>query len=601
MSFVGLPLAVVIPLALVTVAAVVTLYLLKSTPKRQPVSNIDFWLKAVEEAKPTWIFSHRVPLIALLLTLLAALLLIAVAADPRLREQTSSTTVVVLDAGRTMEAGAEGQRRFDLARHELEAIATKSTRGGQIAVVRAGVRPSVLVPLTRNSHDVERALAEAGAVDQGPSDLDGAVALADSLIARSGGDGDSQVVVLSDHYPTTATIHAALHFHPVGVGAGTVAITAFDARRDPTAMGEYAVYCQVHAFTRSPARARLVIRDRDVVLLDEELELEADGSVTQRTRGFASGEAEITARLDEIRIEDGEDGLASDDSAYAVIPALARTRVLVVTAGNRYLEQVFRVNPAVEADRVTPEQLDASGAGGYDVVVLDGHLPPTGLQGLPALLLIGPPTRREGLRLGDELRDAEVSSALTTHPVLDAVELDGVRFRSARELLPEPEDRPLARSDRHVLATARDIHGARRVVLGFRLDQTNLVERPAFPLLMHNAVVWLANQQSLLRSSRRPGQPLTFSGQRAEIETPAGELRIARAGAFFDTGRLGVYHVDDRPFAVSAADFAGPLRASSVRTRPTTVASEPPLTLVLTLILLAVVALEWLLLNRGRV
>jgi Ca-activated chloride channel homolog len=601
MIFAGLPLAAVITLTLVTVAAVVTLYLLKSTPRRQLVSNADFWAKAVEQAKPAWIFSHRVPILALLVTLLAALLIIAVAADPRLQELSSTTTVVVIDAGRSMEAGPRERRRFDLARAELEAIAAQSTRTGQLALVRAGVRPSLLVPLTRDPRAVERALAVASSVDQGPSDLDGAVALADSIMARRSGTDAAQIILISDRSPTTTTIHAPMRVQLVGAAAGTVAITAFEARRDPTALGEYAIYCVVQAFTRNPAQARLVIRDRDVVLLDEELELEANQPVERRARGFASGEAEVTARLEAIRIEDGDDGLDADDSAYAVVPSLARTRVLIVTGGNRYLEQVFRVNPSVEADRTTPAQLDAEGAGGYDVVVLDQHLPPGGLQGLPSALVIGPPERREGLRLGASLRDVEVSAALSTHPVLDAVALEDVRFRQARELLPEPEDRPLLRSDRQVIATARDVQGARQVVLGFRLDQTNLVEQPAFPLLMHNAVVWLANQQSLSRSSRHPGEPLAFAGQRAEVETPAGERRLAQGGLFFETGRAGIYRIDDRPFAYSSVDHAGALGMSTLQSRPTKATSEPPLTLILGVILLAILALEWLLLHRGRV
>jgi hypothetical protein len=157
------------------------------------------------------------------------------------------------------------------------------------------------------------------------------------------------------------------------------------------------------------------------------------------------------------------------------------------------------------------------------------------------------------------------------------------------------------RSDRTVLATARESGGRRRVVLGFGLDDTDLVERPAFPLLVHNAIVWLAARQAPARSSLHPGVPLAFGGDRARVEAPGGRRREARGGAFYETGAAGVYRVAGRPFAVSGVDFAESLAAPSHAPSPAEATPEPPLALWLALALLAVIAVEWLLLHRGRV
>lgn len=605
MSFVGLPLVAVIAAAVLTVVAVVALYLLKSTPRPQPVSNVDFWARAVEEAKPVWVFSTRVPLVALLLTLLVALLLVLLAGDPRLHDEVSSTTVVVLDAGRTMEVEQEGRQRFDLALERAEAEVARATRAGRVAVVRAGVRPSVLVPLTRDSGALARAL-EGHQLDQGRCDLDAAVALADRIVARRPSGDDGRVVVISDRHPTTTTLSAPLRvISDIGDEGQTVAITAFGARRDPTAMGEYAVYCEVRAFSRGPATATLVIRDLDVTLAEEELELQPGEQVSSRARGFARESSEITATLEEIEIEGAVDALTSDDRAFAAIDPLSRLRVLAVTGGNRYLEGALRLDPAVELEQMTPAELvadpGAAASGGFDVVVLDGSLDEAALRH-PGLLLIAPPERRPQLRIGTSLSGAVVTEAQSSHPVLEAVDLTGLRLRQARTLLPEPEDQPLFRADRHVLATARDLGGQRRVVLGFDPARTALVERPAYPLMIHNAVVWLANAQRVARSSLEPGQPLIFSGRVAEVELPSGEVVEASGGAFRGTSRTGIYHVDDQPRAISSAALAEPLaapRGSDVEAPE--LEAEPPLGLILALVMLALIALEWVLLHRGRV
>jgi hypothetical protein len=166
-----------------------------------------------------------------------------------------------------------------------------------------------------------------------------------------------------------------------------------------------------------------------------------------------------------------------------------------------------------------------------------------------------------------------------------------------------PEDRVLFRAGRDVLATARDTASARRVTLGFGLDTaaTDLVMHEAFPLMMHNAVVWLANQESLALSARRPGEPLRLPGRVAIVGLPGGEVRDMRGGAFFDTGVAGIYRVNDRPVAVSAAEVAGPLEMGPASPAPSFAIAEPPISLVVALVLLALLAAEWVLLNRGRV
>lgn len=606
MSFLGLPLAAVIGLALSALAAVVALYLLKSTPRPQVVSNVDFWLRAVEQAKPSWIFSRRIPLLAMLLTLAAALLLVLLAGDPRLGDENAATTVVVLDAGRTMAVrNARGERRLDQALDLLGDVVAQSTRRGRVAVIRAGVRPSVLLPMTRDAHELDAAI-DGLSTEEGPSDLVAAVALADGVVARRPSGDDARVVVISDRRPETDARRAPMTVLTVGETGRSLAIVALGARRDPTAMGEYGVYCEVRSFAEKAAAARLVIRDRDEVIAEEDLALDPGERVVHRVRGLSSDASEITARLEDVAIDGRSDAdeLASDDAAYAVIEPLTHTRVLVVSPGegNRYLEAVLGVNPSISFERVEPGAWDRARAAGFDVVIFDRVLPP-GAEGVnhAGAMLVSPP---EGpVKLGGAVRDARVTAALASHPVLDEVSLDGVTVRAGRALVTEPEDRALFRAGRDVLATARDTASARRVTLGFALDTgaTDLVLHEAFPLMMHNAVVWLANQESLPLSARRPGEPLRLPGRLAIVGLPGGEVRDVRGGAFFDTGVAGIYRVNDRPLAVSGAEVAGPLEVGPATAAPAFAAAEPPISLVVALVLLALLAAEWVLLNRGRV
>src|SRR5213076_706286 len=80
------------------------------------------------------------------------------------------------------------------------------------------------------------------------------------------------------------------------------------------------------------------------------------------------GAARVSA---ELRISDD---LAADNTAWAMLPAPARTAVTLVSQGNRFLEQVLRTDPEVALEVKTPAQY-GGGMGNADVVVLDSVTP----------------------------------------------------------------------------------------------------------------------------------------------------------------------------------------------------------------------------------
>lgn len=607
MSFAGLPLLAVLGAALATLFIVIGLYFLRPTPREHVVSSVQFWIKAAQKARARLLFSTRIPIIALLLTLIVAMLLVFELGDPRFGAGFRGTTVVVYAADRTMAIGESGSQRADRARRVLKDIVQQGTVNGRVAVVRAGIRPSVLVGLSEHPGDLDRALEGESTVDEGAADLDAAVALADR-IARHAGDAEGRIVVLADRMPRATGLTTPVYLVPVGDGGETVAITALGARRDPSALGEYAVYAEVTAFTTHPARARLVIRDRDVVISEDNVSLRPGQKLTQHANGFSSARAEITATLENVRIEGGDDVQALDDASYGVVEPLARTKVLLVTRGNRFLEGALTVNPAVRLTRHDPAWMQQRITSGtvdrdvatYDVVVLDRWAPTVPLRH-PGLLLVAPPSGAGGVRVTQTLQAPRVTAWLSSHPTLDKVRLDQVVVRQSSALLTESEDAVLIRSDRYALAIARERQGRRQLVLGFDTQSTDLVQRIAFPIFMHNALVWLAREGGGYRSYQRPGDAIRVGAASATVLLPGGDGRESHGGSFFDTGRAGIYHMGERAVAVSGADSAGAIATPPVRTTGDESGSKwPPLGVLVAAVLLAVMLLEWVLFHRGK-
>ncbi|MGF1469743.1 MAG: VWA domain-containing protein [Sandaracinaceae bacterium] len=573
--------------------AVLCLYLLRRTPRVALVSSVALWRRAAQSSRPRVLRASRVPWVAFLVSLLVALLLLLLVADPRFGRGVRGVTVVVVSAGRTMATREGARRRIDVARHEVERWVDRATLGGRVAVVRAGLRPATLLPLTDDPADLRRALAAAPwTVDDGPADLAAALDLADRIVTVSGEAG--QILVVADRteaHPTRAPQVSV----PVGAPADTVAITALAARRAPGAAGEYEVRVAVRSFCATPAAARLRVLDGAVPILDRRVRLAPGEQVVSTGRGFSSARAELTARLTEIAVEGSRDALALDDRAYASVPPLSALRVALLSPGSPPLEAALAVHPAVRVTRAA----SASDLAGADVVVLDRTDLPEGARPR-AVVAFRPPAAP--IRPAGTVRRPRLSAVLGSHPILAGLRLSGTRIGEADHYRPEPGDEVLLRSGPHALALARASPGQRLVAIGLALDATDLVDREAFPLLVDRALRWAARGPAEPPLPRHLGAALSRAGSLAPPDGPLlgpeGEVLTATDAAA--VRHQGLYHVGEQAVAFSAAEHAGPVRdvASGGRLRRS--GPLPPLGLFVAGLLLALVLVEWALIHRGR-
>src|SRR5690606_27492168 len=112
--------------------------------------------------------------LSLLVTLLVALLMVILLGGPRFGTGVRGTTVLVVSADQSMGAVEDGLTRSDRAIGDVRRWVERAASSGRVAVVRAGIRPSLLVPLTDDTAAALQAL-DAFELDDGAADLDQAV------------------------------------------------------------------------------------------------------------------------------------------------------------------------------------------------------------------------------------------------------------------------------------------------------------------------------------------------------------------------------------------------------------------------------------------
>ena len=615
-----------VALALLGLAgAIVALHLVGRRGRTTPVPSALFWRGLGQPTGGLTTARYRLTSLLLLLDLLAVALLTLALARPALPAGPARNVVVLVDASASMQATDVRPSRFAEARRQAREILSHLRAGDRATVVRVGTAATRLG--STDDGAAPSGLVGALAPGDGAADFSGAVALAAASLDPT---RQNEVVVLSDGgspAPEVGALPATVRYQPIGTSGDNQGITALAVQ--PRGLDDRpAAFARVANFAARPAEVPVRALADGVAFDARRLALPA--------RGYADLilSPPSDARLLEVRLG-REDILALDDRAYAVLATRAPVDVLLVSDAPFYLERALRLRPDVRL-RVVPPAGYAPGAPA-DVVVLDRVLP----DPLPAgnLLLVNPPLpvasdgarppsaaaaepRALGLVSRGEMLSPALAGVAADDPLLRGADLAGAVVRRAQRIGAPDWAQAVADASGGPLVL-RGAVGSRRVVaLAFALADSDLPLRPAFPVLISNAVDWLrplavppaTRPDSLVRLDvpggwdqlqvRGPGGPL---GLLRPLPSGPAILGLDDVGPYLVTARspsgsqaeaaLAVSLLDERESDVAPRADA-PVRGAGATATPARGYDERwrPVALLAFLVLLA----EWWWYHRGR-
>ena len=555
----------IVPLALIgliSLPIIVAFYMLRLRRRDYPVGSTFLWQQLIRdvEANAPW---QRLRFSWLLLVqLLIAAIVVLAAARPftAATSDLAANVVLIVDTSASMAARTDGEDRMALARERAADVIGRVPEGGRVTVVAAADTANVLVSET-DDRDAALEAIDGISATQLPGDLTDAFALASALAAR---DSDSTIVVVTDA--------SGDELPEVGVGAPVLVelVGETDANQSVAALS---------ALRRSGGAQLdlfVAIANPSTAEATRRLEIYADGALIdareltippgQRSEALISTVPPSAATV-EARLA-GPDALATDDRAFAIVPAQGRTRALLVGEGNAYLENALALLPRLELYAVGmtgyADALDEAEEAGtpYGLFVFDGVLPDEPPPG--AALYIDPPEDGEFGTVAGRISGPLIDRTDPDEPILRFVDLTTVHIGRARQI-------ELAEGMRPVVATATgrplvavgERDGRRLGLIGFGLGESDLPLQVAFPLLMSNLVDHLLPvAEGILPSSMPLGESVTATvdpdiervsvvttgadgaGTAVEVPVTGGQLTLAGAD---EVGVREVRAVSDDP------------------------------------------------------
>jgi hypothetical protein len=313
--------------------------------------------------------------------------------------------------------------------------------------------------------------------------------------------------------------------------ASNLAITAFEAHAgsDPEAQAE--AYLELANYAPAPQKARLVVTRGTVTMADVSIDLNAGEAVRQIVPLGKQGDSRVLAHL-----SGPNNALAIDDEAVAWVPGAQQLAVTVVSEAPGYIQVLFDRLPGMKATFIAPGAYSKSRTGPEDVLVFDHWAPPEA-PAKPALFITPPDPKPAAAWMGTTRieRTPQWATSLA-HPVLNGVDPTTVAIERARTVESDMWT-PIAKSATGTpLVSVAETADYRRVLIGFGSaePESNVALQPAFPVLMVNALEWLARPS--LGAQVRPGvvplnavvKQLTSPDGKAVDVTTFGDTRLAR-------------------------------------------------------------------------
>ena len=488
-------------------ATITALYLLRLRRRRVVVAFAPLWLGAAgaeRAARRMRRVRHWLSL-ALALGLFAAILIGAVDLGRDGRgaiDRGGRSLVLLIDRSASMSATDEAGSRLAAARRRADEIVAGLGSGDRALVASFAADATAESGFESEPRRLARAIDGVAPSDE-PGDLPRALAFAAAILR---GRPRPTVVLVSDGGFTDDARRLApvdpdgraldVRYAPVGRRADNVGILSLAARRIPADPGVVETALVLQSFRPTAATVGVEVASGGTVVEKVELKL-APGERRRLTLpNLFAPDARLEARLT------GADDLADDDRARATIPPLPRRRILRVGDADLYLDgALLGLGRTVQVDRLAAADADraAARARDYDLVIFDGVTPSAAPKSGQFLYFDpqGPGSPFAAAREARPVRDPvlDPGSLRREHPLLRQLDLADVNVAEAHRLALGPGDVALAASFDVPLIVARERPGLRIAALAFDPRRSDLPMRPAFPLLVANALAWATRDE----------------------------------------------------------------------------------------------------------
>ncbi len=529
MIFAGLPLSTLLTVLGAAGGLTVLFYILKLRRRPVPVPFSRIWERILRDKEATTWWSRLKRLLSLLIQLALLTLLVSALGDPRVTGALveGRNVVVIIDGSASMKATDVEPTRLDAAKLEVKKLVEGLSGSDRMLIAQMDAAITPLSTMTGETAELKPALDLVAATDT-RADFHRALSFAlDSITGLSKPEivvvSDGALGDMEDATRGLSLENVSVRFVPIGSGKKNAAITAFSVRRYPLDKSRYEVMIEIQNTNDEPINVELsLLGDGDIVDVTR-LALGPKERLARFYKDLAGASRTLEAKLS---LGDGKhDDLPADDHAFALMPERRRARVLVVTAGNTYLEAALLLDEYLDVTTVAPSQYPP--AGSFDVTIFDAVAPKVA-PGSGGTLYLDVPAEGGPVPHGKKIEMFGFDTWDKKSPILRWMSMGDVQVLFGNTLQPEKDDRVVGASAKGSILVAGRRAGRRFVALGFDPRNSDFVLRVAWPLFLLNVINDFIEEDTSYLSSFMTGDvwhiPAPSGAESAQLKRPDGKV-----------------------------------------------------------------------------
>ena len=527
---------------------IILLYMLKLRRKQTRVSSTLLWEKLLRDrqANAPWQKLKRNLLLFLQLLILAALVIALARPALQTKVIASGSVIVMLDSSASMNAVDVTPSRFEEARKSVLTLINGLSSDSALTLILVAKTPQTLIASETDKSLLKAALSKAQ-VTQGTADWSAAFALAAGATRNS---STSTVVIVSDGgLPESGlpALPSEVRYIPIGQADDNLAISALALRASNGVPQLFAEVTNTSDVDRKVLLSLYLGKD----LFDaRQLDIPANSQKSVSLENLPITTAIYKAHIsDPAQVNTPLDSFSLDDTAFAIYQSSAARRVLLVSQGNLFLEQLLASLPGIQPFRALPaaDGILQIPSEPFDLYIFDGYIPAE----LPNsnLLLINP-TTNPLFAVGETFTD--INNIRVNETTLTRyVDWKTVHVLQAHKVTPPTWANVLIESGSNPLVFTGETNGQRLAVLTFDLRESDLPLQIAYPILFSNLINYLAPPSAFDSSqSLQAGESLIIvpptDAEQVVIASPSNQTFTLEAGQtlFSQTNELGYYAVN---------------------------------------------------------
>ena len=467
-------------------AAMVLLYLLGRSRRKQVVATLRFWVAAEQPVVVHKRKKIQQPL-SLILQLLSMLLLLLAIAQLRLGSQlaTPRDHVVILDTSAWMSAATGNRTLMDEARDKARAYLKTVPASDRVMLVRADALSTPATAFESSRAKLEQAIAQS-APGATALNLDQALAFAhqeQTLDAQRAGEivyvGPGRIAAESQR--TSAPPPKNLRVLPVVDSVENCGLRKIGVRRSTTDPDVWDIFASVRNYGASAKAVTLSLRFGGAPAGAKRLAVPASSerevAFAYRTHAAGLLEANLLPH----------DSFPADDYAALELPPLPSLTVTVYSNEPDVLRPAFTAIPRVHALFRRVEDYSAGSTPG--LVILDRFRPPQPPPG--NAIWIEPPAGASPIPVRSKLEGVAFDRWCSDDPLCAGLRTKDLRLASTYVFESAPSDIKIAQVQSGPVIVARTGRN-KIVVFGFHPGLSDLRYELASPLLFGNILRWMA-------------------------------------------------------------------------------------------------------------